>query len=126
MSGSSVLALLALVFLGTPAPAAPGKKAAAQNQPEAYAIVAGTVFRDPGFALPGAKVVLTLRDSGKKIAESLSSPRGEFAFRVQPKQATYILKASLKGYRTEEKEAAIEGQERIDVSLVLSPESKSK
>lgn len=125
MSGSSVLALLVLVFLGAPAPAAPGKKAAG-DQAEDYAIVAGTVFRDPGFALPGAKVVLTLRGSGKKIAESVSSPRGEFAFRVQPNPATYVVKASLKGYRTEEKEAAIEGQERIDVSLVLSPESKSK
>jgi len=83
------------------------------------------VFREPGYALPEAKVVLTLKDSpkGKKL-ETLTSPRGEFTFRVPPVSATYILKVSSKGFRPDEKEAVVTGEDRVDVTFVLVPESK--
>jgi hypothetical protein len=97
-----------------------------QKKSEPYAIVAGTVFRDPGLALPEAKVVLSLSDSGKmkKAQETISNYRGEFSFRVPAREAKYVVKAAMKGYRPEEKEAAIHGEERVDVNLVLMPESK--
>jgi hypothetical protein len=122
MSGSRAAAVLALVCW-----AALGIHAAEQKKEQApYALVAGTVFRDPGLALPGAKVVLTLRGDpkAKKLAEEETNYRGEFVFRVPQSEATYVVKASMKGYHPEEKEATISGPERIDVNLVLSPESK--
>ena len=101
---------------------------AGDKKPAAYAVVGGTVFRDPGYALPDAKVVLLRRaePKPKKLQESVTNYRGEFSFRVPPVEAAYVVRASLKGYMPEEKEAKISGEEHIDVNLVLSPESKSK
>jgi hypothetical protein len=99
---------------------------AGDKKPAATAVVAGTVFRDPGFALPEAKVVLLLRaePKPKKIQEATTNYRGEFSFHVPAKEATYLLRATLKGYRPDEKEAKISGEEHIDVNLVLEPQTK--
>lgn len=100
--------------------------AAGDKKPAPYAVLAGTVFRDPGFALPDAKVVLLLgaEPKPKKLQEAVTNYRGEFLFRVPPKEAAYVLRASLKGYHPEEKEVKISGEEHIDVNFVLAPESK--
>ena len=96
----------------------------------AYAVVEGSVFHDPGLALPHAKVVLQLRDDPKsKKREVTASERGEFEFRVPATAAVYVVKATMKGFQPDQKEAAIaggavSGQERVTVNLVLSPESK--
>jgi hypothetical protein len=126
MSGSKLAASLALVTLCFTCGAGSGWAGDRKKAAESYAIVSGTVFRDPGFALPEAKVVLTLRDDAKarKLQEASTNYRGEFTFRVPPKEAAYVVKASMKGYRPEEKEAAISGEERIEVNLVLTPVSK--
>jgi hypothetical protein len=97
-----------------------------KTKAEPYAVVGGTVFRDPGYALADAKVAL-LSAAGpkpKKLQESTSNYRGEFAFRVPAREARYVVKASMRGFRPDEKEAAITGQEHVDVNLVLVPESK--
>jgi hypothetical protein len=101
--------------------------AGAKKKPETeHAVVAGTVFRDPGFALPGAKVVLSRKGDpkAKKLQETVTNPRGEFAFEVPPGAATYVVTVSHKGFQSGEKEAMIAGDERIDVTLSLAPESK--
>ena len=99
-------------------------RADAQEQTE-YAIVAGTVFRDPGYALSDARVILAVPgEKGKKLQEAVTNYRGEFLFRVPPREAKYVVRAAMKGYRPDEKEATISGPERIDVNLVLVPESK--
>lgn len=92
---------------------------------EAHAVVAGAVFRENGFSLPGATVTLAMKEApkGKKL-QAVSDARGEFAFRVAPGAATYVVKASLKGFQAAEKEAAIGGEERVEVTLVLLAESK--
>lgn len=115
MTRSTLLLLLAVCALP-----------AEQKKPEAYAIVEGTVFRDPGYALPDAKVVLAAAGDpkSKKIQETTSNYRGEFLFRVPQRDARYIVKASMKGYKPDQKEAAVSGPERVDVNLVLMPESK--
>jgi hypothetical protein len=112
------LSLLA-VTLGT-LTAAPEKK------PVPHAVVAGTVFRDPGLALPGATVVLMRKDDpkAKKLQDAISNYRGEFAFQVPAVEAAYIVRASLKGFHPDEKEALISADERIEVTLVLVPQSK--
>ena len=99
--------------------------AGAQKEQE-YAIVAGTVFRDPGYALADAKVMLSAAGTPKpkKLQEAVSNYRGEFLFRVPPREAKYVVKAALKGYRADEKEASVSGSERIEVNLVLVPEAK--
>jgi carboxypeptidase family protein len=123
MTGSKRVAILAValpLFLSA-------VSLAGDKKPAAYAVVAGTVFRDPGYALPDVKVVLMQREpKPKKLQESTTNYRGEFLFRVPPVEATYVVRASLKGYMPEQKEAKISGEEHIDVNLVLSPESKSK
>lgn len=121
MSGSRFCVGLALLLAGIGSLSAQSKK-----QAQAYAIVAGTVFHEPGLALPGAKVVLTMRGDpkAKKLQEAETNSRGEFAFRVPPAEATYVVKASIKGYLPGEKEAAISGEERVDVNLLLEPQPK--
>src|SRR5450755_783298 len=52
--------------------------AQAKQKAGADAVIAGTVFRDPGFAQPGASVVLARKSApAKKLQQQISSPRGE-------------------------------------------------
>jgi hypothetical protein len=103
---------------------------AADRSDAPHAVVAGTVFRENGFSLPGASVTLAIKDAPgvpKKTAkrlQSMSDSRGEFAFRVPPGAGTYVVKASLKGFQPVEKEASVSGEERVEVTLVLPAESK--
>jgi hypothetical protein len=89
-------------------------------------VIAGTVFRDPGFALPQATVTLVRRDDPKhkKLAESITDARGEFVIHVPATPEVYVVKAAAKGFHAEEKEAAVTGLDRVDLSIVLEPEKK--
>jgi hypothetical protein len=90
-----------------------------------HAVVAGTVFRENGFSLPGATVTLAVKDAPKvKKLQSVSDAHGEFAFRVAPGAAAYVVKAAMKGFQPAEKEATVAGEERVEVTLVLPSESK--
>ena len=85
----------------------------------------GTVFQDNGIAQPGAKVILASKQQpGKKLQEQTSSPRGEFAFRVPPGPAAYVISASFKGFEVASKEVDIEAQEQVHKTLLLVPSSK--
>jgi len=118
----SLWVLLPALFWAHSLPAQKAKQKAAP-----YGIVAGTVFRDPGFAQPGASVVLALKSAPtKKLQQQVSSPRGEFAFRVPPGPNTYLVTATLKGFQTAREEIEIQGEEEINATLLLVPESKSK
>lgn len=66
-----------------------GAARAQRNNDAPHAVVAGAVFRENGFSLPGATVTLAMKDApkGKKL-QSVSDARGEFAFRVAPEAAT--------------------------------------
>jgi hypothetical protein len=92
----------------------------------AYALIAGTVFREPGFALPGAQIELTVKDppgQGKrpKPQRAVSDRRGEFSFRVPASKAEYLLKVKADGYEGEERAVAVGGDERLDVFFTLKP-----
>ncbi len=71
-------------------------------------------------------VTLAVKDAPKKAKklQSVSDGRGEFAFRVPPGAATYVVRTSLKGFQSVEKEASVSGEERVEVTLVLPAESK--
>jgi len=101
----------------------------AQTKPKAgpEAVIAGTVFRDPGFAQPGASVVLTVKSApAKKLQSRISSPRGEFTFRIPAGPNRYLVTATLKGFQTAREEIEIQDQEQINATLLLIPESNKK
>ena len=116
---------LALIAVLSPAQAA-RKKA----DPDSYAVVSGTVFRDPGFALPNATVTLTPAPSQPvppaklKKQQTVCNARGEFVFRVPPVSMHYTVRAAAKGYRDDEKPIDVEGEARVEVTFSLHAESK--
>jgi hypothetical protein len=111
--------LLAVMLLG-----AGVSLRAADRKPEPHAVVAGTVFKESGFSLEGATVTLVPKGAAKpKPLRTTSDARGEFAFRVRPGPGTYVVKASMKGFQPAEKEASVAGEERVEVTLILSAES---
>ena len=122
-SGSN-LVFAALLLLTLCGPAAGNKKAV-----EPYSIVGGTVFHEPGLALPGAEVRITPDEADGsqmklKITRTISDDRGEFAFRVPPTSAKYKVRASAKGFKAEEKIAEVNAEgERVDVTFLLETES---
>ena len=114
-TGSSLVALLALL-----APLA----LAGKKPPEPQAVVAGTVFRDDGFSLPGAEVELSLApgsQAGHKLKKmkAVSDARGEFAFRVPTDDLEYSLTASAPGFEPQQKSVRVSGEVRVDVFFSL-------
>jgi hypothetical protein len=93
---------------------------------DADSVIAGSVFRDPGYALPDATVTLVVRDDPKhkKIAQQETTFRGEFVFHVPAAPAVYVVKASAKGFRPQEKEASVTGPDRVDLTFTLEPETR--
>lgn len=96
----------------------------AEGEQKSYAVVAGTVFREPGFTLPGAEVVLrtTVSPPGVKSKKPLatrSDARGEFAFHVPAAKAEYSVVVKADGFLGEEKPAKIEFEERVDIYFTL-------
>ena len=120
--GSSLVLLIALAMV---AAYAGEKKGAAP-----YALVAGTVFREPGFALSGADVIVVPNPADRQVPvkikklEARSDARGEFAFRVPPVPMRYTIRVSAKGYQPEEKSVSVEGEQRADATFTLRAESK--
>jgi hypothetical protein len=113
----SSLALLACLVLAA--------FAQAQKKQEPYAVVRGSVFLDSGRTVQGAQVILAAKAApNKKLQEQTSSPQGEFAFRIPPGPASYLLTATMKGFEPAIKEVEVVGQEQINKSLVLVPASK--
>ena len=102
-----------------------GAQAKQKDGPDA--VIAGTVFRDPGFAQPGASVALALKSApAKKLQHQISSPRGEFTFRIPAGPNRYLITATLKGFQAASEEIEIQGEEQINATLLLVPESKQK
>jgi Carboxypeptidase regulatory-like domain len=117
--------LLALIAILPEAQA--GKK---KTEPESYALISGTVFRDPGFALPNATVTLTPDPSPGapavkiKKQQTVCNSRGEFVFRLPPLSLHYTVRAAAQGYRDQEKSIDVEGEARVDVTFSLQAQSK--
>jgi Carboxypeptidase regulatory-like domain len=123
-SGTSLIVLLLLACV---LPAEAAKKKAG---PLSYALVAGTVFQESGYALPNAGVTLipdpqgdNARGKVKKL-EAISDARGEFVFRVPPGSMQYTVKVAARGFQPAQKSVSVEGEERVDVTFQLQPESK--
>jgi hypothetical protein len=118
---------LLVLLLACVLPAAAAKKKAV---PQSAALVAGTVFDQRGYALPGAEVDLIPAPPDEsapvktKKLQAISNSRGEFAFHVPPGAMQYTVKAAAKGYQSTQKSVSVQGEERVDVTFQLEPESK--
>jgi hypothetical protein len=114
--------LLVLAFVGALFSSAADKKKA----DDPGTVIAVNVFHEPGLALPDATLTLTLRGDpkSKKLAQATTNFRGQFVFHVPATAAVYVVKASAKGWRSEEKEAPVTGLDRVDLTFNLEPESK--
>ena len=116
-TGIRLLSLLALALLCV-------ASLAAREKPKPYAVIAGTVFREPGFVLPNAEVELRMvvPPPGVKHMKALSArsdARGEYAFHLPAGKADYAIRVKADGYIGEEKPATIESEERVDVYFTL-------
>jgi hypothetical protein len=96
---------------------------AADKKPQAFAVIAGTVFREPGFPIPGVEVLL-IQESKKGKQKFITNWQGEYAFRIPPQGGKYIVKVAPKGFKPEEKAAEAVAGVRTEVTFLLQPESK--
>jgi hypothetical protein len=108
-------------------PAAPNpEKDKRKNAAVPHALIAGTVFRPPGFALPGARIAIKpdAEEAGGarlKAQTAVGDARGEFAVRVLPVPMRWTVAVQMNGYESQQKTVSIEGEHRADVSFVLEP-----
>src|SRR6478672_5358206 len=98
-----------------------------RSTPEAAAVIAVSVFKEPGFAVQGATVELApaaSENTGSKVKPIRGStdPRGEFAFRVPPVLGQYTVMVSAKGLKSQQKAVSVQGEERVDATFMLEPE----
>ncbi len=119
----------AFVFLGLMGVAGVPAAARKKDKPPSFALIAGTVFRDSGFALPGAEVSVKPSPEGAphlkiKSVKTMSDPRGEFAIRVPAAPMRDTVRVKAPGFREQSKPVSISGDERVDVFFHLEPELK--
>lgn len=94
-------------------------------------MIAGTVFRDSGFVLPGAEITVAAapdpqerRKAKLRKANAVSDGRGEFAVRVPVEPMRYLVTVRAKGFRPQEKVVEIEGDQKVDLFFLLEPERR--
>ena len=125
--------LLAALFVLSLAPASLQPTASADQKP--YALIFGTVFTANGRLAYGVPVKVRRADKKKSFMESMSDHSGEFAFRVPPGPADYIVWADIKQPKKKatpdpigvnaqanagiEVKVHVEADERVDISLHL-------
>jgi hypothetical protein len=123
--GSSLLIVAGTLLLSTSVAFA-AKKDKPKAAPPAFALIAGTVYRPPGFALPGVEVKLQPEQSEvngvklKKI-DTATDARGEWAVRVPPVPSKWRVDVKVSGYRAEQRTVSVEGEQRVDLSIILDP-----
>jgi len=116
---------LAILFAATVLPLLGANRKA----PDTYIVLYGTVFRDTGFTLGGAEVAVIPDDQesgGLKVKkmQAYSNSRGEFAFHLPAAPLSYTVRVTAKGFRPAEKTIKVNGEDRVDVTFQLQPESK--
>ena len=112
-----------LVTFGLLVPgAAKGEKK--KGKAVAQAVLGGSVFREDGFLLRGARVLVTNLDRPKEKKETATDVQGEFAVRVPAGKARYSVEVSAEGFGSEKKTVEIAGDERVDLTFHLSSSGK--
>jgi hypothetical protein len=117
--GRFLFALILAGALGVPA------KVVAEEK-KGISVIAGTVFREPGFALPGAVVTLEeaeppAKGKRQKPQTFISDSHGEFAFRLPGSEKKFKVTAAAKGFGSQTKETTASPGVRMDVFFELKP-----
>jgi hypothetical protein len=115
----STLCLALLLAFFTPSSLALAKEKKKEKGPE-YALIKGSVFRDDGFSVQGARITCRKAADKKPKWETSSGEGGEFAFRVPAGKMEYIVTAEAPGWEPASKNVEIEKDERQDISIVLN------
>jgi hypothetical protein len=93
-------------------PATPGY----QKPDQPYALIFGTVWGPDNHPLYGVKVRIRRADQKKPHWELMSDHNGEFALRVHPGPADYLVSADLKSYKSlSGKELHQDGEVKVHV-----------
>jgi Carboxypeptidase regulatory-like domain len=99
------------------------------QQNKNYALIFGTVWGPDDRPIYGVKVKIRRADRNKPTWQLYSDHRGEFAQRVPPGKADYVIWADLKGFKSSEYKnlhagtevtVHIENDERADTGLHLT------
>lgn len=102
-----------------------GSESSQSRDQARYSVVGGTVFREPGFALPGAEVRISPdpANASLKPIKIRTDARGEFAVRVPAQKQRYRVEATAKGYERQEKMVEVLDGVRAEVTLTLAASS---
>lgn len=118
-----------VVAAGAVSPAAAGASHAEKPKEKPYALIFGTVWGPDNYPLYGVKVEICRADKKKPHWQLYSDHNGEFAQRVPPGPADYLVSADLKGYKYRDGKhlrldqpvhVHIENDERADVGVHLT------
>jgi hypothetical protein len=122
-------AILCFIVLSVPAIRVSASPAPVRQKPdEPYALIFGTVWGPDDHPLYGVKVKIRRVDQKKPHWELMSDHNGEFALRVHPGPADYLVSADLKSYKSlsgkelhqdGEVKVHIENDERQELGLHL-------
>ncbi len=125
-NGSRLAGLVLALVLMLVYPAAAEKKPKKQNDAsQPYALITGTVYRPPGFAMAGAEVeIIPEAESKVKKTKLISDARGEFALRVPPVPSKYTVDVKRNGYQSQQQTVSIEGEQRKELTFQLEPAVK--
>jgi hypothetical protein len=122
--------VLCFIVLNVPADRASASSAAPnyQKPDQPYALIFGTVWGPDNHPLYGVKVKIRRADQKKAHWELFSDHNGEFALRVRPGPADYLVSADLKNYKSltgkelhqdGEVKVHVDNDERQDLGLHL-------
>lgn len=89
-----------------------------KSKAQPFALLYGTVFDQDGRLVRGAQVEVRQRE-GKGRWQARTDEQGEFAVRLPPGRAVYIVEARARGLNPEQKEVEFAADERLDVVLQL-------
>jgi len=125
LSAACLTAFLAIALAG-----------AEKKPPPAEAVLAGTVFRDNGFALRGAEVHVTAapdpaaqpkRKKSRNVEwRAFSDARGEFFLRLPAGPASYNVVVRAQGFEPQQKVVTFAASERLDFHFLMSPGAEKK
>jgi hypothetical protein len=124
---TAVLCFLALHVSATKVSASPAAPVY-QRPDQPYALIFGTVWGPDDHPLYGVRVKIRRADQKKARWELLSDHHGEFAQRVPPGPADYLVWADLKSYKSSsgkelhqdaEVKVHVDNDERQDIGLHL-------
>jgi len=99
MPQSSSVLVAGIILLAAAVASPPLARAGEPEKEKPYALIFGTVWDPDGHAVYGVRVKIRRADQKKAHWELYSNQAGEFAQRLPPDKADYVVWADLKDYK---------------------------